>query len=58
MTDNEGSERSMTEGTTPLRPGDRAPDVALPAVTREGTLSLAEYRERNPVLLALFRGLY
>ena len=48
----------MTAATTPLRPGDRAPDVALPAVTREGTLSLAEYRERNAVFLALFRGLY
>ena len=48
----------MTAATTALRPGDRAPDVTLPAVTREGTLSLADYRERNAVLLALFHGLY
>lgn len=34
-----------------------APDFALPAADREGTISLAEYRGR-PVLLALFRGLY
>ena len=48
----------MTEATSPLRPGDHAPDFALPAVTREGSISLAEYRGRSPVLLALFRGLY
>ena len=48
----------MTEAASPLRPGDHAPDFALPAVTREGSISLAEYRGRNPVLLALFRGLY
>ena len=46
------------ETTTPLRPGDRAPDVALPAVTREGTISLAAYCGQSPVLVALFRGLY
>jgi peroxiredoxin len=46
------------ETATPLRPGDRAPDFTLPAVTREGLISLGEYRGRSPVLLALFRGLY
>jgi len=48
----------MTAATSPLRPGDRAPDLALPAVTREGTVSLGDFRGRTPVLLALFRGLY
>jgi peroxiredoxin len=41
-----------------IRPGDVAPDVRLPAVTREGSVSLADYRGRSPLLLALFRGLY
>ncbi len=47
-----------TEATPPLQPGDRAPGVALPAVSGEATISLAELCGRNPVLLALFRGLY
>ncbi len=44
--------------TTTIRPGDRAPDLALPAVTRDGTVSLAKYLGQSAVLLALFRGLY
>jgi peroxiredoxin len=48
-----------TEGRRqPLQPGERASDFTLPAADREGTVSLAEYRGRGPVLLALFRGLY
>ena len=47
-----------TTPTVPLRPGDRAPDFTLPAVTGDGTIALSQYRERAPVLLALFRGLY
>ena len=47
-----------TEATSPLQPGDHAPAVALPAVSGEGTISLAEICGRTPVLLALFRGLY
>ncbi len=46
------------EGRRPLQPGDRAEDFTLPAVDREGTVSLADYRGRSPVLLALLRGLY
>ena len=42
----------------PLQPGERAPDFTVPAADREGAVSLAEYRSRGPVLLALFRGLY
>lgn len=47
-----------TEATSPLQPGDHAPDITLPAVSLDGTISLAEICDRNPVLLALFRGLY
>lgn len=48
----------MAETTRPLQPGDRAPDVTLPAATAEGTIDLSEFRGRSAVLLALFRGLY
>ena len=41
-----------------LRPGEPAPDFTLPAIHREGSISLADYRGRTPLLLALFRGLY
>jgi peroxiredoxin len=41
-----------------LQPGDPAPDFEVPAVQHEGTVSLADYRGRSPLLLALFRGLY
>jgi peroxiredoxin len=30
----------------------------MPAIHREGTVSLADYRGRSPLLLALFRGIY
>lgn len=42
----------------PLQPGDTAPEFTLPAVHREGSVSLADYRGRSAVLLAIFRGLY
>jgi len=41
-----------------LRPGDSAPQFVLPAVNREGEVSLADYRGRTPVLVGLFRGLH
>ena len=41
-----------------LRPGDTAPDFALPALHREGDVSLADYRGRASLLLVLLRGLY
>jgi peroxiredoxin len=44
--------------STPLRPGDPAPEFVLPAVSREGRVSLADYRGRSPVLIGLFRGLH
>ena len=43
---------------SPLQPGDPAPDFVLPAVDRDGTVSLADYRGKTPVLLAPMRGLY
>jgi peroxiredoxin len=42
----------------PLGPGDPAPDFTLPAVNREGQVSLDDYRGRSPVLVCLFRGLH
>ena len=44
--------------STPLRPGDPAPHFALPAVNREGQVSLDDNRGRSPLLLGLFRGLH
>ena len=41
-----------------LQPGEPAPDFTLPAADREGTISLADYRGRSPLLLGIFRGLY
>ena len=47
-----------TESRSPVQPGEPAPNFALPAADREGSVSLAEYRGRSPVLLNLLRGLY
>ena len=41
-----------------LNPGDPAPAFALPAVNREGQVSLDDFRGRSPVLVGLFRGLH
>ena len=41
-----------------LQPGQPAPDLTLPAVEREGTVSLSDYRGKSALLLGLFRGLY
>jgi peroxiredoxin len=48
----------LLQRRTPLQPGDRAPDITLPAADCEGTVSLADYRGRTPLLLGLFRGTY
>lgn len=42
----------------PLQPGDRAPNIVLDAITREGQISLEDFRGHNPVLVGLFRGLH
>jgi peroxiredoxin len=49
---------AIGESRAPVQAGEPAPEFTLPAVEREGTVSLADYRGRAPVLLALFRGLY
>ncbi|OKO75295.1 redoxin domain-containing protein [Bradyrhizobium sp. AS23.2] len=42
----------------PLQPGDRAPNVVLDAITREGKIALDDYRGHSPILVGLFRGLH
>lgn len=46
------------ESRTPVQPGEPAPDFALPAVDGIGTVSLADYRGRSAVFLALLIGLW
>jgi peroxiredoxin len=41
-----------------LGPGDAAPNFELPAVSHQGTVSLADYRGKKPVMVGLFRGLH
>ena len=41
-----------------LQPGDAAPDFVLPAVNRDGWVSLDDYRGRSPLLVGLYRGLH
>src|SRR5262245_47745851 len=41
-----------------VQPGEPAPDFDLPVVQGERTVSLADYRGKRPVFLALFIGLY
>src|SRR5213593_3794024 len=50
----------MTTSDTrpPVEPGEAAPDFTLPAVDRNETVSLADYRGRSPVFLALLVGLW
>ena len=42
----------------PIQPGDLAPEFTLPALERDGSVSLADYRGRSPLFLALFIGLW
>ena len=49
---------TMIETRPPVAPGEPAPDFTLPAVDRQETVSLADYRGRHPLLLALFVGLW
>ncbi len=46
------------EWRAPVQPGEPAPDFTLPAVDRDGTVSLGDYRGKRPLLLAMFRGLW
>jgi peroxiredoxin len=49
---------TIAESRPPVSPGEPAPDFTLPAVDRAETVSLADYRGRSPVFLALFIGLW
>ena len=49
---------TMVESRPPVTPGEPAPDFTLPAVDRPEQVSLADYRGRSPVFLALFIGLW
>jgi peroxiredoxin len=49
---------TQTDVLRPVQPGERAPRFSLPAVHREGVVSLDDYLDRSPLLLAVFRGLY
>ncbi len=42
----------------PIQPGDRAPGFSLPAINREGSVSLEDFRSKQPLLVGLFRGLH
>jgi peroxiredoxin len=42
----------------PLQPGDRAPNIVLDAITRDGKVALEDYRGHSPILVGLFRGLH
>ena len=49
---------TTVESRPPVTPGEPAPDFTLAAVNRNETVSLADYRGRSPVFLALFIGLW
>ena len=50
-------EMSMHDTDGPLQPGDRAPNVVLDAITRDGKVAIDDFRGQ-PVLVGLFRGLH
>ena len=49
---------TMVESRPPVGPGEPAPDFTLLAVDGAEMVSLADYRGRTPVFLALFIGLW
>ena len=48
----------MQQADHVLQPGEAAPEFRLPAVNRDGEVSLADYKGKNGVYVALFRGLH
>lgn len=48
----------MSATDRPVAPGEAAPALVLPAVNREGTFSLAQFRGQQAVMIAFFRGLH
>ena len=49
---------TIAESRPPVAPGELAPDFTLPAVDGKEMVSLASYRGRSPVFLALLIGLW
>jgi peroxiredoxin len=49
---------TIAKSRPPVSLGEPAPDFTLPAVDRAETVSLADYRGRSPVFLALLIGLW
>jgi peroxiredoxin len=49
---------NFTQSNQTVSPGDQAPYFALPAADGPGTVSLADYRGKAPLFLALFIGLW
>ena len=49
---------AIIESRPPVAPGERAPDFTLPGIDRPEPVSLADYRGRSPLFLALFVGLW
>jgi peroxiredoxin len=41
-----------------VQPGERSPELTLPAVNRDGAVSLADFRGRRAVMIGFFRGLH
>jgi peroxiredoxin len=48
----------MNQMNHTIQPGDPAPDFMLRAIQTDRVVSLSDYRDRSPLFLALFRGLY
>ncbi len=48
----------LTVSSSPLSPGEKAPNFSLPAIDGQGTISLEDYRGKSAVFLALFVGLW
>jgi peroxiredoxin len=44
--------------TNVLRPGDRAPNIVLDVINRQGRIAIDDFRGQKPLLIGLFRGLH
>ena len=53
-----GKQTMTSEVTALLGPGDRAPNLVLPAVNQDGTISFEDYWLKGWLLLGLFRGVF
>jgi peroxiredoxin len=47
-----------TERRLPIQRGELAPNFTVPAIDRDGVVSLADYRGKSAVVIGLFRGMY